>query len=566
MKRRIFSILVCTFFVVAFFVGCNTFSTDPATYYNQVVARVEGTNVEITKEQLINSYYNYGSQLVQQGYTTKEALAECVKQLVNREYMLSYLKAEAKKEKDNASLTEEDWQYELTKAEVNQAVKDTWKYIDEQLSTIAKDMYGTAGELLPGEEKTPDFAAQTEYVPTLALVQDTENENVYHVYKYVDPEKPAFTSEEPLDEKSYVKKQFANDEQTTAVFEKYIEKLKESQKSRGQKVTGVSTNDILQREIKRLFEINHQNAYLNKFQTVFANNYGFGQDGKLTEQTIQKILDKYKEKYSANKEQADLSPSGLGSAVVAVGGLANYVYYGTSENFFSVMHILVQFTEEQKAIISDIESSPYFEGKEELIAQYRSIEYTKVFLRDNEGFKTENSVTVSELNGILQALYNEVKTENLNDTSTDKFASDMAKRFNDLIYVYGEDGGMINPTYDYVMGTTSSGMVEAFTEEGRDLYAAGQRGAISGPVETEYGYHFIMLVGELNPIVGNPGDISVELLDRSMRLSGGKTHLETLLAEVASADFNVFQQRLINGFISGIKIIYHEDRYKDLYE
>lgn len=563
MKTRIFSICVCALLVASLFAGCNLFSTHNETYYNQIVAEVEGTDVKISKEQLLNSYYNYGSQLVQQGLTEKEAVEECVKQLINRDYMLKYLDAQAIAEVA-AGVAEKDYRWELTNAEYNQAVKETWSYIDGELSTIAQELYGSAGGPADEEAKSPDFAPQAEYTPTFELLFNAEN-NAWEAYKYVDPDF-VFESETKLAVKDYVKKEFANDEQTNTVFNKFIEDLKESQKERGQRVVGNAAT--LQRELDRAFKVNSENAYLNKFQTVATSNYGFDQNGKLNDSVVQEILNKYKEKYAANQEQANISPDTMGSAVVQVGARDSYVYYGNSENFFSVMHILVLFSDEQKAALSAIDTDIYLTDEErvKLKAEYKSVERTRVYLRDAEGFKTENSVTVEELDIILQDLYEEVKTENGGDTTTDKFAKDMAKRFNDLIYVYGEDTGMINPTYDYVIGTSSTGMVESFTEESRNLYNAGQRGAISSYVESEYGYHFIMYVNELNPIVMSANDIGIELLDSPMRLSGGATHLESLFAEVATDDFSGYQQRLISGLISGIKIVLYEDRYKDLFQ
>jgi hypothetical protein len=527
------------------------------------VAEVEGTDVKITKEQLLNSYYNYGYQLVQQGMTIKEAIEECIKQLINREFMLKYLREQAAAEVD-AGVSEQDFRWELTNVEYNKAIKDTWNYLNEQLSTIAKDLYGSAGEFLTEEAATPAFAPQAEYIPTLELSFNTTL-GVWEAYKYVDPDF-IFETEDKLDVNNYVKKEFANQEQTDAVFSKFIEKLKESQKERGQSPVGDTAT--LQREIDRAFKVNLENAYLNKFQTVFLNNYGFDQNGRLNNETVQKILNGYKEMYAANQEQANISPESMGSAIVAVGGLDNYVYFGSNENFFSVIHILVQFSEEQKSVFSAIDDDVYLTDgeKQELKNQYKSVEQTRIYLRDEKGFKTENGITVAQLDQILKDLYQEVKTQNGGDTTTDKFAKDMAQRFNDLIYIYGEDGGMINPTYDYVIGTTSSGMVDSFTEESRNLYGAGQRGAISSWVESDYGYHFIMYVDELNPIVMNPNDITIELLNKSLRLSGGKTHLENLFAAAASNDFSGYQQRLISGLTSGIKIIFHEDRYKDLFD
>ena len=83
---------------------------------------------------------------------------------------------------------------------------------------------------------------------------------------------------------------FSSDEQAEAVYSKLIERLKESQKNRGQ--TPVGDAATLKRERDRAYEVNEQNAYLSKFQKVFMDNYGFDQNGKLTDLTVSKILSK----------------------------------------------------------------------------------------------------------------------------------------------------------------------------------------------------------------------------------------------------------------------------------
>ena len=95
-KRKITGLFLCLLMSLAFLLtGCDLFPKNYAAYLNKSVCTItyaDGSKEEITTEAFINAYNSYGSSLVQQGTSYKDAAEQTVEILINRYVLLNYAK------------------------------------------------------------------------------------------------------------------------------------------------------------------------------------------------------------------------------------------------------------------------------------------------------------------------------------------------------------------------------------------------------------------------------------------------------------------------------------------
>ncbi len=552
MKKKLFSILLCFMLSIGVLTGCDTFKKDNQAYLSQVVARAG--DVVITKEEFANGFYNYGNQLMQEGGTRKEAVKQTIEMLINRELLVNHIKTLAAKE---VAKEQKDYVYELTNKEYNAAVKESWSYIDEQVKEIALKYVENPEDIFKQEENTeePKFKPETKFEAKLELVTVGEEqvikrkaatfENDDAKLNILNYQKPDFTSQTIIDK----------------AWKEYIQGLRETDAQRGS--YGKTQTQLLQKELKRVFEVNLDNAYLTKFQTTYENNYGYDEEGKLTQQTIQNIINYYTRVYNANVEEFNVTEAGFFGNVTSTTNRKNYFYYGEGEKVLEVQHILVKFDEDK---IKAIQEDPYLttSEKESAVAALKTTSGTIATMRDEKGFETETKMSVQELyDNVIMGLV--AQADSAFTRGTEAYANFMAEEFNKLIYAYNQDEGIMNAQFDYAIGSNKySPMVESFTNASRDLYNNGYLGAVSGIVESEYGYHIIIL----NNVLAN---IDPDIVDEKV-LYGMKTsrsavaednYLEYILGQLSSEEYTSYETRVLNSLKSGLKQTYYKSAYKD---
>lgn len=229
-----------------------------------------------------------------------------------------------------------------------------------------------------------------------------------------------------------------------------------------------------------------------------------------------------------------------------------YVPQDVSQNLFTVSHILIGFTDEQKA------------------------EYTKI---TEEATKNPSYKTQTDLNALYAAtssngksaydIYNEVQSTLMNVNQL----SERYTIFRDFIYQYNTDPGMQNPTYEYVMSVNSDKniMVPEFTAASIALRentdGRGGKGAISGLVWTEHGAHIIMYTRDLAEIIWT-GDASMldsyygDTLFATMTAYGNQTRFDTL-AEKFTRSYSSYQAHLLADYKSEYTITIVQSEFKD---
>lgn len=555
MKKKILSLLLCCMMAIGTLTGCNLFERDNQAYLTQIVAEIG--DIKITKEEFINGYYNYGNTLIQNGSSQNEAVEETLEMLLQRGLLLKYVKSLAAKE-TTQNIEQQNYLYQLTNKEYNDAVKESWDYIDEQIKELALKIVPDIDDVFTNEEeREPDFDPETKFEPTIELEYVNEEWKIKR--KVGDFE----NDESKLDVLDYQKPDFVSEVVMNKVWSQYIQSLRDTDAERGN--TGKTEQQLLDAELKRVFEINLDNAYLTKFQESYENNYGYDKDGYLTTTNVQKILDKYISIYNANVEEYNLTPDSYYDNVTSTENRKNYLYYGSGERILEVQHILIKFDSDA---ISEIENDPYLTPaeKQSQIDYLKSPDGVVATLRDDKGYNTDTTMSVQELyDNIIMQL---VKTaDTIYTRGTEQYANYMAQEFNKLVYTYNQDEGIINSQFDYTIGSTShSAMVDSFTDATRALYdnGNGYLGSVSGLVESEYGYHIIILNNVLTNIEPNTVDIKTLYDTKTSRSSVAEDNmLEYLLSQVLNGEYSSFENRVINTLKSGLTFKFYKSRYKD---
>lgn len=183
----------------------------------------------------------------------------------------------------------------------------------------------------------------------------------------------------------------------------------------------------------------------------------------------------------------------------ALNGDTDILYFADSNHFF-VKHILVPFSDEQKARLTAYKNSVenVIEGNYEDFRDRLANEITSYEHVDGEDFGSPIGI---------DTIYNEVVGK-VNAAST---LYEKERVFDDLIYKYNTDPGIFGKTYGYMelyeLGDATETYMQEFADAARELYKAGVEGAISGKVATDYGIHILYLskmpkAGEIIPLDG----------------------------------------------------------------
>lgn len=563
MKKKIFSLIISLCCMLSIFTGCNLFGTDLDRYYDAIVAKAG--DFEVTKEELINGYYNYGQKLVSEsGYTVDEALKETMTILLQRKMMLDYITKNAKIEEEDSSLTAEDYYFALTNTEYNDAIREAWTYVDDSIKDLVIAEYDDPANVFTSNTKAdPEHAgSKNEFTQTIFVDQDGKIKLAYSdQYVQNDDGEYVFEDEDSkLDLYDYKKPTFIQETIIDEVWKEYIETLKENESYK--KHEDKSEDAVLKRELDRIFKTSLENAYLTKLQESYSSTVGT-ENGYLTGATTQKILDKYTSMYNANKEEYAINPKGFYTNITNTSNRGNYVYFGESESIIEVQHILVKFANDESSYVNDpqLTDEENKQAKEDLNTVYNT--FAKE--RDAEGYETGNTISVYELRNTV--IKNIIDTANGRFVQgSEEYADYVTAEFNKLMYKYNEDDGILNSQFDYAIGSKgTTAMVEEFTNAAIELFERGYEGAISDVVESSYGYHIIIYTNKTKNI--DLGVLSVEMLEGMKLTSTTCTEdnmLEYIYGLVKTDAYSTYEANLIATLESGKTYTYYKANYKDL--
>lgn len=543
--KKLLSFVFALLLSVSLFAGCNLVQVNNAVYYEEVVAEIvyDDNTKQFTFDDLLNAYNSYGYQYVQNGSTTEEAIKSTVDTMIDRYILLEELKKQITLSEDDLNALRRDTyeQINSTLQEQEDTIREEWDMVPEEGEDTEEDT-----ELLRD--------AYEAYEPTLQL----ENGMLTRV---IEPETNVDLT--PAGEFE----QIVTDEAVSAeAMKRYMEELRASAEAEG--LEGLTNQELLDKEIDRIYEVLVENAYLEQYQEEYINELPV---------STQEVVDRYKELYLSDYYTYSANVDAYHTAMRS--DASSVYYHPVANKYLSVTHILIKFSEEQNQEIAELNSLLEANSITQEVYDYRL-----------ELIKNQTVVTYNEENGDVatksaEAVYNEVAA-NVNQYSknTETGFELRANAFNDYIYKYNDDTGIVNSDYAYVVNLTeedgfSDIMISEFTDAARALYEdedAG-KGAISNLVfaefsDGEFGYHIILNLGVVQNLV-EPGNLDSltwqDLYEHKTQPSSNKSLFEQIYDELDldSSRANTRMSQLVSTAKLQIQVINkYESVYKTLWD
>ncbi|MDR1917397.1 MAG: hypothetical protein LBQ05_00210, partial [Christensenellaceae bacterium] len=500
---------VCAIVVALVFTGCALFEQNLDYDYGRVVAAVKLSNdviIKITKKELYDAYTSYGYQYVQNyGYSLEEAYQAIIDSLIEREVLIK-ISVEKFGSGDGAGV----YGF-LTNYEADTARKNAFDALNKGLQTYIDEFNGVES----ATDDTTEEDTSVKYTPYDKTILYDENKGTFSqnldsykevtdigiVPKIWTPEVPAGT-----DTKTFTRalaRVIRNLESREKGFYDLINSGNHNDKDHKGEAWGWfvnSTNtivknnlnsdeqEVLNREILRIIKSNEKTTLTSRMETLFTLGLD-GVDGfniYMNRGNVVKGADGVEidgfETFKNAVNNSGVATNAASSAITAykylvMQGIVDYnttppedmegtllatgegnglsgVYYvpkSVADNLFTVSHILVSFTDEQKtryteiSTLADTDSS--FDKENEMLKLYAETEY-----------QGEN----------VYEIYNNIKSVvDSAETTQEKYDT-----FRDLIYKYNaENNELINPTFEYVMSvnTDKNQMIAEFTNASIEL-------------------------------------------------------------------------------------------------
>ncbi len=612
MKKKFATLLVFIFASISILLtGCNLFDTNNYAALSSTVATCG--SVSVSREELITAYNSWGYYYTysQYGGLSREgALKQTASDLIDQKYLIRNIDDLVAKSKLDTSDKNYDATYtslELDAEDYQYIVGEVWEYIDDTLAVykteVRKELGLTVSEFDSDDKGTVTYSPQSQYETKFESVEVKSNneDSVGKVLKLVEKEdsehsdisknlKTEDAAREYAKTYNYSTHIHANsNDYKKLVWSRYISALKSSQKNYG--YSDMTTKAVFEREVDRLMTSNITSRKLTKFQEFVENRNGFetiehdnGTRYAMTDEMLQKVVDKYKEVYKSNyrayslaKESYDKSTAtdkknSYLSSLASTSNRGNYVYYGDSEKMITVTHILIKLTSDEIDQIEDMEDdTSYLNEEQREIAKNKVIYGAKAYERDDEGYDKVDAngekvyITVKDLiTQVEQAVASKQSLE------------DKIETFNEYLYKYNVDSGIINAKFDYVLGETeTSSMVEDFTKVSRELYqsGAGSVGVAYNSDSNYTGVHIILCTGALENAFDNEDalaklttdNVFEKLSETKTSISYNETTFEYFYDLVASDNYSTIQSELLTSLKSGNSLEYVTANFSDLF-
>jgi len=549
-----FIILAVLVFTITVMSGCSLITTNEKKYMAQTVAVAESKDgkyeVKVSMEEFSMYYANYASNYIQNGMSDKQVVEQIVDMIINRKLFVDYLKDY---ELDNEKI------YTLTNKDINDCWTEVYKYVYEQLDSYEVEIYNDWGLELNEEEKTEEetskFVGREDYEHTYVLnngvLTKVENENSEDedVALNPNPFKQYFWQDSESEVKGYtttgaVKTKLTeySDGIREEEMKRFVKALTKSESYKKEKDT--SPWAVFERELNRVYKIQEDNKYIQKYEEFFNESYQMNSNDILSlyESTILGQMEKYATASAYNDAmKADNST----------------VYYHPTQGWFYVSHLLIGFDDEQKALIEEWEAQVKKgiiteEEKEANIATLRL--QLKATARDSEG---KNTSVVKSASQILTEVNNAVSI----------YGNDVDGRvnaFTDLIFKYTSESSFLTRDFDYAIPVDKAydSMVEEFATASRELYENGL-GSVSGLVYTEYGAHIIMFTGlPANANLSGQNVTLEQLWGTKLKTSSDKNMLDLFAEKVTKNDYATQQNKIIDQLRADMHISYSKTKLK----
>lgn len=484
--------------------GCSWAKIDSEKYYNLKVASIG--DMSFTKKDLIEAFNNYGYQYYQNyGYDMETAVEETITSMIDRALLLEEVKSIEKynlTDEEKLILKQSVFDYiQETVSDYEDDVREEW---DMEIKTetpedgeslrVEKEEYTPSTEYVLVKEtvKVPVYSTTTNADGDYDVIDEIEEtRDVYRVNVIEDDDDEVFVRDGITLDTHFSKSMLVvtNERVTNEAWTRYIKALQDSAKNEGR---STKEADVLRYEEDRLYKLMEDNKYLEKFKNDYhANNY----------YDVSAVLDTYRENYKSQMASFKADESTYHSTMKDSAS-SEYIYYhaNSGNEYVNVKHILIKFSDAQTQEITDLKAE-YSIGDDYETGS--NLEYDR---RLNEIASSARTMSTFELNGKTMTwsakdVYSYVKNHVTGD------AKQRSTKFDELIYVFNDDDGMMNSAFDYVVNLDTDvedAMVKPFADGVRalDKSNGGEGAGSMDMVLTEYGWHILFHDGNAKNIVG----------------------------------------------------------------
>ena len=557
MNKLSYIVLAVLILTMSVFSGCSLVTLNQEKYMSQIVASASNDDktYEVTMEEFLTYYSNYASTYIQNGMTNSEATEAIVNMILNRKIFVDYLKNYGSSDNNV---------YKLTNADINDCWTEVYNYVYEQLDSYEAEIYTDWG--LTQDEATEETTEENEFVG---------REDYEHEYILVNGQLQKVEKEDNVDENVAInpnpftqyfwqesessQKGFTTVGAVKTKITEYSDGIREEEMKRFikdlTKAENYKTFDdntawaVFERELERVYKIQEDNKYIEKYEEIFNDNYLISEND---------ILDLFN---STIKSQKELYANDIEAYNNAMKSDSTTVYYHPTQGWFYVSHLLIGYTDEQSALIEEWDA----QVKKGIITQAErdaNVETLRTQLtataRDSEG--NETSVVKS-----AQEILNEV---NSTLAVYGNNASAKIDAFTDLIYKYTTESSFLTRDYDYAIpfDETYDTMVEEFANASREVQKQGL-GSVSRLVYTEYGAHIIMFTGvpENVSITGENTTLQ-DLANVKLKSSSDKNMIDLFIEKVTKNDYSTQQTMIIEQLRENMDIVINKTKLKDYYK
>ena len=583
--KKILTVICAMFLSMFMFAGCNLIEINKAKYYNQIVISVElkdgyGEDYndyieKYTKKDLINAYYNYAYNYVSNGQIkASEGMNYAINNMVNVDLLYKYIK---KNYFDNPN-----YDIQFTDADRNEVKLKVYDAIQEQITSLEKEVYeewnyNYTNQDDLSEDKVESLRKAYEAYDSKVLMTNIKVDVVVEG-STTEVEKQAIILNPNQLTKTYdtrvagdtFKQQISDPEVSKEAYTRYIKQLQEAAKAEGAK-TG--EQEVLNAEIERLTKSYTRSEYISIFEKWYNINYNFTYNAKnnvyvLNDSVKQTVVDYFKERYTAQKNQYENDESAYHTAMAGDSIDDIYYHYNSGNEYMYVSHILMKFSDAQKAEITELKNklSAHKITQENYDARVKEIANRTVVTYEIDGKKyTSNALEVTNK---IKNYVNKAQYKGKTGEELELALNERAKLFNDMIYLYNDDEGIMNKDFAYVVNLDTEvkdKMVKEFADTARKLNKEQEEGALSDMVITEYGVHILYHAGIVKNVVSDINSLTAEdLMSVKTQRSSNKTIFAKIYDTVATENYKTAASNFVSNCFEFVNIVKYENRYKDL--
>lgn len=563
--KKLLTMACCLVLCIVCLSGCSWLEIDQNRYYNQLVVTVGEKN--FYKKDLIEAFSNYGYQYYQQyGYSLEESVNYTIGSMIDRWLLLEAVKT--------------DERFALTDREELELKQQVFEYMQDSVFTYEEQVREEWDMSVAVEDATEEEASlrvkEEEYHPSTYYEDGVVTRAEGHGHDHAED---VVILDESITKDSHFGKDrliVIDQKVTNEAWARYVKALQDAAKSEGR-----STNeaDVLRFEEDRLYTLLSNNKYLEKYECDFYENLAID---------TETVLKYFRAQYKAQKDRYSTDESAYHTAMQEASSKFTYYHPNSGNEYVNVKHILINFTEAQKAAITDLntEYDVKDDGSEEDEAKKQNPNYKNRF-----NSIVNQTTTTFEMNGetyTWNALVSNPGEDNVYDYVrnyvTGVTVEDRCRQFNELIYIFNDDPGIMNSEFDYVVNLDASvtdQMVKPFADGVRALDASnGGDGAGSMDyIVSSYGIHIIFHAGNAKSIVeeNNIDNVSDEellrLLCTTYTTPESNKSIFNYIYDTLNLEENSYNIKSQQDILTertklaqkDIVIQYYENNYKDLW-